>query len=206
MEPESEIESILYIGREVSVYKIPPLRANVGYRAGEWGDLAQPLWKGRLRIIERSSGVAMQFEDSQTGELFAKADYDPERPSVEAVLDSSRYFVVRVEDSGRKAYIGMGFAERTDSFDFNVALQDYTKRYKAGFNAENTEPDALSPHLPAGPKKDYTLKEGQTFTINLPGGKTKTNSNSTTTNNLSSSYSGAHVPLLPPPPGSTKKW
>jgi hypothetical protein len=50
-----------------TVYKIPPLRANVGHRAGEWGDLAQPLWKGRLRIIERSSGVSIQFEDSQTG-------------------------------------------------------------------------------------------------------------------------------------------
>lgn len=50
-----------------TVYKIPPLRANVGYRAGEWGDLAEPLWKGRLRILERSSGVVMQFEDSQTG-------------------------------------------------------------------------------------------------------------------------------------------
>jgi hypothetical protein len=51
--------------------------------------------------------------------VFAKATYDPERPSVEAVLDSSRYFVVRVEDSSQKAYIGMGFAERTDSFDFS---------------------------------------------------------------------------------------
>ena len=53
--------------------------------------------------------------------VFAKADYDPAKPSVEAVLDSSRYFVVRVEDSGsgRRAYIGMGFLERTDSFDFS---------------------------------------------------------------------------------------
>lgn len=49
------------------VYKIPPLKANVGHRAGEWGDLAEPLWKGRLRIIERSTGATMQFEDLQTG-------------------------------------------------------------------------------------------------------------------------------------------
>lgn len=54
--------------------------------------------------------------------MFAKAPYDPLKPSVEAVLDSSRYFVVRVEDSGKKAYIGMGFAERTDSFDFSESI------------------------------------------------------------------------------------
>ena len=50
-----------------AVYKIPPLKANEGHRAQEWGDLANPLWKGRIRIIERSSGVALQFEDATTG-------------------------------------------------------------------------------------------------------------------------------------------
>lgn len=49
------------------VFKIPPLKKNEGHRAAEWGDLGQPLWKGRLRIIERSAGVSIQFEDSTTG-------------------------------------------------------------------------------------------------------------------------------------------
>ncbi len=51
-----------------AVFKIPPLKKNEGHRAQEWGDLGNPLWKGRLRIIERSSGVAIQFEDPTTGE------------------------------------------------------------------------------------------------------------------------------------------
>ena len=54
---------------EPQVYKIPPLKANEGHRANEWGDLAQPLWKGRLRIIEKSSSAALYFEDAQTGTI-----------------------------------------------------------------------------------------------------------------------------------------
>ncbi|THV07803.1 adaptin ear-binding coat-associated protein 1 NECAP-1 [Dendrothele bispora CBS 962.96] len=207
-----EVESVLHIAREVSVYKIPPLKANEGHRAGEWGDLAAPLWKGRMRIIEKSSGVTIHFEDATTGELFAKTEYDPGRPSVEAVLDSSRYFVVRVEDAGKKAYIGMGFAERTDSFDFNVALQDYTKRWKTAQNPSTPEDSEStpSPHVPAGPKKDYSLKEGQTFSINIPGRKKATENAPTTgitdlldsssSSTSSSGATGGAIPLLPPPP------
>lgn len=49
-----------------------------------------------------------------TGELFALCPYDISGNSVEAVLDSSRYFVLRVESQDpstgnkKKAYIGMG--------------------------------------------------------------------------------------------------
>ena len=83
MEIDQEIDSILYIAREISgnpvggvgkhsintdqVYRIPPLNANEGHRANDWGDLACPLWKGRLRIIENSKGVSLNLEDNQTG-------------------------------------------------------------------------------------------------------------------------------------------
>lgn len=62
------------------------------------------------------------------GELFVACPYTDEK-SVEAVLDSSRYFVIKVVDldSGRHAFLGLGFAERSDAFDFNVALQDFLK-------------------------------------------------------------------------------
>lgn len=207
MDMDEEIDSILYIAREISVYRIPPLNANEGYRANDWGDLACPLWKGRLRIIENSKGASLNLEDAQTGELFARAEYDPLHPSVEAVLDSSRYFVVRVEDAGKKAYIGIGFAERADSFDFNVALQDYTKRRKALLNPPSISSEESSPHIPSGPKKDYSLKEGQTFSIAIPG-RGKATAGSTllgASSSASSMSSGTAIPLLPPPPSATKR-
>ncbi|KAG2041906.1 hypothetical protein BDR03DRAFT_1089099 [Suillus americanus] len=205
---DEEVESILYIAREISVYKIPHLKANEGHRANDWGDLAQPLWKGRLRIVEKSSGAALMFEDAQTGELFARAPYDALKPCVESVLDSSRYFVIRVEDNGKKAYIGMGFAERTDSFDFNVALQDYTKRLKAALSPPSPDEESPSPHIPAGPKKDYSLKEGQTFSISIPGKASKLLTPGTSllgSSTQGTGNSGGGVPLLPPPPSSGRK-
>lgn len=174
--------------------------------------------------------------------VFARAEYDPLRPSVEAVLDSSRYFVVRVEDTGKKAYIGLGFAERTDSFDFsesiwaafcNMTWNDFyrcytsrllevcfvppenifgplilypCRRHKAALNPIATESDEPSPHVPAGPKKDYSLKEGQTFSISIPGRAKATTTNDVlwTSHSVATSTSSA-VPLLPPPPASTKR-
>lgn len=43
---------------------------------------------------------------------------------MEAVLDSSRYFVLRAEDQGRKAYVGVGFTERAESFDFSKSIRE----------------------------------------------------------------------------------
>jgi hypothetical protein len=84
---DTTIESIVYICREVygtpppimcplrlgpfQVYRIPPLKKNEGHRAQDWGDLAEPLWKGRLRIVETSdtAPASMMLEDATTGAL-----------------------------------------------------------------------------------------------------------------------------------------
>ena len=81
-------------------------------------------------------------------------------------------------------------------------------------NPNEASADQPSPHVPAGPKKDYTLKEGQTFSISIPG-KPKATQNSSSGINLlggssggsgfSSSSSGGIPALLPPPPSAPRK-
>ncbi|KAG8899507.1 hypothetical protein FRC00_001340 [Tulasnella sp. 408] len=204
MDNDEGIESILYMCREVMVYRVPPRKSNAGYRAEEWGDLSAYLWKGRMRIIESSDKCTIRLEDATTGEVFAQSPYDISGTSVEPVLDSSRYFVLRVEDSGRKAYIGIGFAERSDAFDFNVALQDYTKRQKALQNQDKDEGSAPapSPHLPAV-KQDLSIK-GTLGSISIPGGSSGAAKKSSS-NPLFGSGGGGGIPLLPPPPSSKRR-
>jgi len=98
-----------------------------------------------------------------TGELFVQCPVD-EFPgvAVESCSDSSRYFVIRAldEGSGQHAFVGIGFTERTDAFDFNVALSDHFKHEKLDkkvaeqadepcvlFRSVNAHPITLLPHL-----------------------------------------------------------
>ena len=61
---------------------------------------------------------------------------------------------------GKAAYIGIGFADRSDSFDLNVALQDHFKWLKK--SAEMVE----SGNDP-GPQLDLKFKEGETISIKM---------------------------------------
>ena len=73
--------------------------------------------------------------------------------------------------------------------------------------------DNPSPHIPPGPKKDYSLKDDQTFTISIPGRAVKSESRSNLlglegpvsgglNKGSTSAMDGGTVPLLPPPPTS----
>ncbi|XP_018429547.1 PREDICTED: adaptin ear-binding coat-associated protein 2 [Nanorana parkeri] len=160
---DSDYESVLCVKPEVHVYRIPPRASNRGYRAAEW-QLDQPAWSGRLRITARGNIAFIKLEDRTTGELFAQATVE-QFPgiAVESVTDSSRYFVICIEDgNGRRAFIGVGFADRGDAFDFNVALQDHFKWVK-----QQTEFAKQAQNPDTGPKLDLGFKEGQTIKINI---------------------------------------
>ncbi|KAK3599117.1 hypothetical protein CHS0354_016378 [Potamilus streckersoni] len=194
-------ERVHCVKNTVHVYKIPPRPSNRGYRAADW-KLDQPDWTGRMRVVSLGKDLYIKLEDRNSGDLFAQCPVD-QYPgvAVEAVTDSSRYFVIRIKDpSGRSAFIGIGFEDRGDSFDLNVALQDYFKHLK-----QEEEAAKAVGELQKGPKLDLGFKEGQTIKINI---QTKKGDESGThkprQRTQGQGRGGSGLGLLPPPPGGFK--
>ncbi|NWU94664.1 NECP2 protein, partial [Upupa epops] len=190
---EDQAESVLCVKPAVLVYRLPPRASSRGYRAAEW-QLDQPAWSGRMRITAKGKIAFIKLEDKSSGELFAQAPVE-QFPgiAVESVTDSSRYFVIRIEDgNGRRAFIGVGFVDRGDAFDFNVALQDHFKWVKQqselAKQAENPE---------QGPKLDLRFKEGETIKLNIANMKKKEGAAG---NPRPRPAGPGGLSLLPPPP------
>lgn len=131
-----------------------------------------------MRIVEtaiphadglgESLSTDILLEDPASGQLFAAAPYT-DIGAVEAALDSSRFFAVRVVgEGGRKAVLGVGFEERSDAIDFRIALQEVRKvqgiesgvglgtATKAGVKKDTTMQ-----------KKDFSLKEGEMIHVDM---------------------------------------
>ncbi|KAH9874609.1 hypothetical protein IAQ61_003799 [Plenodomus lingam] len=187
--PANAIQRILYLAPKVHVYQIPPATSVKGYQASTWtaNDNKLQIFTARIRIVETSVPMTtteqsedgdekvtttILLEDAKTGDLFAAAPYTSERV-VEQALDSSRFFAITVVGEGRKAVLGMGFEERSEAFDFSIALQD--ARRVLGFEAHaaaTAGPRAAAKAKQAAveePKRDFSLKEGETISINLGG-------------------------------------
>jgi hypothetical protein len=177
-----------------------------GHSAASWtADPSRQIFTARLRVVETafdspasdaqpSLKVDVVLETPSTGELFAAAPYT-DRSAVEPVLDSSRFFALTVRDpQGRKAVLGIGFEDRSEAFDLGVALQEARR----GLGLE----DAATKRTEAKQvDKDYSLKEGETITVNIGNklGRRRQQPESPSTSDPATLQSFA----LPPPPGAS---
>ena len=62
---------------------------------------------------------------------------------------------MRIEKDRKKAYIGIGFQERSEALDFKIALQEYKKYLD--------EPEDLSDEE----EQDYSLQDGETLHVDV---------------------------------------
>ncbi|CAI6281557.1 unnamed protein product [Periconia digitata] len=219
--PANAYQRVLYVAPKVHVYQIPPLTSTKGYQASTWtaDNNKRQIFTARLRVVETSIPTtsasaedngesdkittALLLEDPASGQLFAAAPYTSPNV-VEQALDSSRFFAVTVVGEGRKAVLGMGFEERSEAFDFSIALQD--ARRVLGFEANPNAPPKPGGGSKKAPveeaKKDFSLKEGETISINLGGLKGRRERREETKSPAEQKSEQDALFSIKPPPGS----
>jgi adaptin ear-binding coat-associated protein 1/2 len=139
-----EVDQIRVNIKECFVYQIPVLRTSQGHRAEDW-KLESPLFTGGLRVYQRNDSLriivyrqmplSMQPTDDSPYNVFAECRVTLSSEEgdilryVDGVIDSSRYFVLKIKDinSERSVYIGVGFRERDCAFEFKNAINDYIR-------------------------------------------------------------------------------
>ena len=199
-EADTPIELILARFQEVFCYKVPPQASAAGHRAEDW-NLGEPRFTGRLHLVgvgstlecrvlkQDGDDVPMAVCPVRTG-----ADAAPVDAVVAAVADSSRYFVFRCEDAqGRRAYLGVGFRERDEAYDFKASMGDFIRSARREATAAVLRDEAAKAP-DATPAVDMSLKGGLKLSF---GDKASPSSSPPRTANT------AAVPKLAPPPVPT---
>lgn len=177
----------LLVVKEANVYRIPGRQSNKGFTAASW-DLTKPVFTGQLKVTTIGSACYVKLFDKSTGAEFAQCPVDAYPGlAVESVTDSSRYFVLRLDNgSGQHAFVGMGFTERSDAFDFTVALRDHFKREDTAADIASAKDEPYVPKHATG-----ALTGPIKINIKKKGGATKTDGAKT----------GGFGGLQPPPGG-----
>lgn len=149
------IERVRCVIRDAHVFKLPPRPTSGGWRGADWRD---EVWQGTVKVVERGQTTLVLLVDRTSGDIFAVCPIKD--GAVDRCVDSSRYFVLRIEnENGRHMFIGMAFNERNDAFDFNTSLEDARREREAA-----KEPMEKLPGLPT---KDYSIKEGEKIRVNI---------------------------------------
>lgn len=67
--------------------------------------------------------------------------------------------MLKIEDgNGKHAFIGLGFNERNEAFDFNVALSDHEKHVRRENEKETGETSDSDSHIDIHPAVNHRLK------------------------------------------------
>ena len=172
---DSDVEYVILQKKECHVYQIPPARGTAGHYSEDW---TNHIFTGKLRIASQRNQCVVQVLDAQN-QLYVACPVDPLKLStvIERTTDSSRFFAMKVRGpSGQHAYVGLGFAERNDAFDFWAGLLDFQGTVRADVAPAVSQP------------LDLQFREGQTISLGKPGAAAQP------------AKPGKPIPRLAPPP------
>jgi|AntRauTorckE5430_2_1112549.scaffolds.fasta_scaffold00193_12 hypothetical protein len=157
------IERVRTTIKHSHVFKLPTRQSgSIGWRGADW---KEKVWHGTVKVVDRGSLTAVLLVDSQKNTIFAVCPIKEGLNSVERCVDSSRYFVLRIENQlGRHMFIGLAFNERNDAFDFNTAMQDAKKERDFELNGHLLVKQEMNDFT----NTDYSLKKGEKIKVNIP--------------------------------------
>jgi adaptin ear-binding coat-associated protein 1/2 len=164
--------------------------------------LANPLKTCSLLVERRGDAIALEFQHGSPAQQFALATLDVTKGGnaksfLEPTVDSSRYFVVKIQGDGgkREALIGFGFRDRDAAIDLREALQHYEKSLQRQEKAASSLTGSFS--IPP-------MEEGQQIHVNIGNGK---KSSTSVRKKEKGSAAGSAPTLLkkPPPPAAEEE-
>ena len=161
-----DIEIVRCTLHNAHVFKLPPRSSAAGWRGADW---TEQVWQGSVQVVDKGGDTAIRLvsiaaNPDGTNKVFAVCPVT--KGAVDKCIDSSRYFVLRIENGGgRHMFIGLAFNERNDAFDFNTSLSDSSRERKAEETAKAMFSNVES--------RDYSIKEGSKITVAVPKVKQK---------------------------------
>ncbi|KAL3932351.1 MAG: hypothetical protein SGBAC_010885 [Bacillariaceae sp.] len=156
LENSDVVERVRCVIQDTHVFKLPPRPTAGGWRGADW---TEEVWQGTVKVVERDDVTMVILADKANGKIFAVCPV--KEGAVDRCVDSSRYFVLRIEnENGRHMFVGVAFNERNDAFDFNTSLEDSARE-----RAKALEPAVQLPGL----DKDYSIKEGEKIKVKIGG-------------------------------------
>ena len=148
-------------------FKVPP-RGPQGYSAKLLKE--HPAGSYMLEIVAKGrEAVIMLKQRAAPHRTFCLAPIVPGGADCyEKAFDSSRYFVLRIEDPRTKktASIGIGFNEREQALNFKVSVQDFLE----GVKREEVNAQAVATHVDTG---NFALAADAKITVKIGKKKNK---------------------------------
>ena len=155
---------------QASVFMIPPRDSVRGHVSGTWRHDDCLCDTISCRIEKEDDGclcvIRLIREDASSGEsLFAMSRIPLDVPVdsvVESACDSSRNFVIRVEDpeTKRHAFLGLSFEDRSVALDFRMVLSEL-ERKESMYRQQGL--------CSSSGNRDLRLKEGDVLHLSIPG-------------------------------------